>query len=401
MRMYCSSCGVTWKKKHANDCDKTLRQWSKLGVYPAVNQQHLTKQVSKVKPPEPAIKPLVNYITIILDASGSMGAITEKVKKAFWDQITTIKQKAYETKQKTYVSVITFNAKVKTLWTNANPEQILPLNYDTYYPNGNTALLDAVGSAVTNASLGKSDEDSSWLIMVLTDGEENSSQGWNQYNIAEMIKTRQATERWTFAFLCPPSGVNYLTRFGIPIGNIQPWEQHEIVETGYQMSVGTQAYYGARSAGYNNVGTGKAASLSMFSPDLSSLTSKDFNNLTDVSKSFHSWMIDKEVDISQFVNNALGRSATLSKKVGNIYKIGSAYYQLTKPEIVQGHKDILIKDDKGRVFAGRDARRILGLPEGGGIKVKPGNMATFKIFVASTSMNRKLVRGTELLYRIW
>ena len=51
------------------------------------------------------------------------------------------------------------------------------------------------------------------------------------------------------------------------------------------------------------------------------------------------------------------------------------------------------------VFGGTDARSVLGIPEGQNLKIKPGNHGNFDIFVQSTSLNRKLVRGTKLLVK--
>ena len=51
----------------------------------------------------------------------------------------------------------------------------------------------------------------------------------------------------------------------------------------------------------------------------------------------------------------------------------------------------------GAVYGGAEAREILGLP-GTDIKVKPTDFSDWDIFVQSTSNNRKLVVGTNLLY---
>jgi hypothetical protein len=56
----------------------------------------------------------------------------------------------------------------------------------------------------------------------------------------------------------------------------------------------------------------------------------------------------------------------------------------------------MVKGQKA-VYMGEDARRMLGLPTSGVAKVRPGNHSSFDVFVQSTSLNRKLVRGTKLL----
>jgi hypothetical protein len=42
---------------------------------------------------------------------------------------------------------------------------------------------------------------------------------------------------------------------------------------------------------------------------------------------------------------------------------------------------------------------MLGFPEGSAFKVKPGAMGGFSVFIMSTSVNRVLSKGTQLLYR--
>jgi len=52
---------------------------------------------------------------------------------------------------------------------------------------------------------------------------------------------------------------------------------------------------------------------------------------------------------------------------------------------------------KSEVY-GPDARDLIGLPAGGTEKVIPGNHANYDIYIQSTSNNRRLVRGTKLIY---
>ncbi len=71
----------------------------------------------------------------------------------------------------------------------------------------------------------------------------------------------------------------------------------------------------------------------------------------------------------------------------------SAFYELSKPEKVQGHKDIAIRDKT------TGARDLLGLPKYGDIRLAPLDHGNYNLFVQSTSVNRKLMNGTNLM--IW
>ena len=65
---------------------------------------------------------------------------------------------------------------------------------------------------------------------------------------------------------------------------------------------------------------------------------------------------------------------------------------------VQDYKKVLIME-KGRsqVYGGDDARRLLDLPDHE-TKVRPGDHGGFRIFIQSTSVNRKVRSGTRIIY---
>lgn len=76
----------------------------------------------------------------------------------------------------------------------------------TLVPRGSTALLDAVGRAIneTGERLGKMPEqDRPGLVVfvIVTDGQENSSQEFSKSRIKEMIEEQQKKYAWQFTFL--------------------------------------------------------------------------------------------------------------------------------------------------------------------------------------------------------
>jgi len=79
---------------------------------------------------------------------------------------------------------------------------------------------------------------------------------------------------------------------------------------------------------------------------------------------------------------------------------GSAFYQLIKTEArVQPNKLILIRDrTTGKVFAGDNARDMLGLSKIQNVRLHPGDHGNYDIFIQSMSHNRLLPRGSGVLY---
>lgn len=107
--------------------------------------------------------------------------------------------------------------------------------------------------------------------------------------------------------------------------------------------------------------------------------------------------VDENCDIKGFV-----------QKNGIVYKVGRAFYELTKTEDVQQYKEVILQDKvSGDMYYGADTRKHLGLLEQctrsgkyGHEKIKPVKDDKYRVFVQSTSVNRKLLAGTNMLYEI-
>lgn len=81
---------------------------------------------------------------------------------------------------------------------------------------------------------------------------------------------------------------------------------------------------------------------------------------------------------------------------------GAAFYQLTKTEPeVQDHKRIIIRDKTtNAIYEGAAARQMLGLPTYGTIRLAPKDLSSsnFDMYIQSTSVNRKMTVGTNVVY---
>jgi hypothetical protein len=70
-----------------------------------------------------------------------------------------------------------------------------------YRPNGNTALLDAIGITIQSVEQQMKSPEDSAVIIILTDGYENASRIFTLQQIRAMISSKEATGRWTFSYL--------------------------------------------------------------------------------------------------------------------------------------------------------------------------------------------------------
>jgi hypothetical protein len=106
-------------------------------------------------------------------------------------------------------------------------------------------------------------------------------------------------------------------------------------------------------------------------------------------------LVPNEVSIREFVESN-----------GISFKKGRAFYELTKAETVQQYKEIILEDKASKeLFTGAQVREYLELSpqiEAGGAKEKvyADKTREYTVFVQSTSINRKLIGGTRLLYEL-
>ena len=331
------------------------------------------------------------YIGLSRDHSGSMDHLASQAIKDYNTSIGIIREKAIEYSINTIVSVVRqgIRSSVDRETVNSSVLSLKPLtNYPT---DGGTPLYDSIGELITilESVPDYDDPNVSFLVQALTDGEENRSMIWNSRKLGAKIRELQNTGRWTFVFRVPRGyGRRIVNDLGLHDGNIQEWEQ---TTKGYEQSTAITAqafdtFYQSRSVGVK--------SSSTFYADLRNVKVDDVKAvLTDISQEVIEWTVQTAAEgnlIREFVENKLGKPMLK----------GAAFYQLTKVEPkIQDTKLIIIKDKtSGAVYAGPAARDMLGLPHYGNARVHPGDFANFAVFVQSTSVNRKLPAGTNLLY---
>jgi uncharacterized protein YegL len=152
----------------------------------------------------------VTHVALILDRSGSMSSIQAEAIGAFNDQLKVI-QEAELDGNKNFVTLVTFSTHVDEPphYFDVAAKKVPQLTDKNYTPQGGTALLDAMASTIKKLKElpDAKEENTSFLVCVITDGEENSSKEYSRFGdgpkrIGEMIKELEATQRWTFTYLC-------------------------------------------------------------------------------------------------------------------------------------------------------------------------------------------------------
>lgn len=138
------------------------------------------------------------HVLVILDGSGSMWDQAEDVRGGF----NGFLDKLAGDGNRYRVTVTVFNTEFTSLAVGAKLKDVPRLSRANYYPSGGTALLDAVGRTVTEFEDGTELGDGERVMVVVhTDGAENSSTEFNSGMIAEMIRNREKTDRWLFIYM--------------------------------------------------------------------------------------------------------------------------------------------------------------------------------------------------------
>jgi len=143
---------------------------------------------------------------VIVDKSGSMSDCIDNTINGFNEQITRIQKMETEfPDQEISIGLTMFNHEVNHHSFQSAPAAMEKLTEQSYRPAGNTALLDAIGLTVQRL---ENDQYASnqlipttVVVVILTDGEENSSRMFSLADIRATISRLEASEKWTFSFL--------------------------------------------------------------------------------------------------------------------------------------------------------------------------------------------------------
>jgi hypothetical protein len=335
------------------------------------------------EPPKPKLTNRI--IFLLLDDSGSMHSCYNEAVRQLNTNLASIRVKAKETGQQTLVSLYLFGGleRAREIFRDKGIGVVGDID-NRFAAGGNTPLHDAVGISINDAmqSAGANDPDTSFLVICATDGGENGSRFYTRWQMEQKIADAQRTDRWTFAFLVPRGYKRITAQYGIPEGNITEWDN---TERGAEVAMNatrasTEHFYAERSVGLKST-------KSFYTTDLSNLKKSDLSKMDNLSGGFRGWKVDREVDVKTFVEYH-----------GVKFVLGAGYYPVTKKELLRTGRNVLVRDKATKaIYGGAQARSLLGIPAGE-TQITPGNHGNYDIFFQSTSVNRKLVRGTELLW---
>lgn len=139
-------------------------------------------------------------LTILLDRSGSMGALRESMESALnW----------FITEQRSVPGDCTFTLaqfddQFEVL-VDAKPIAEVDSTF-VLVPRGWTALNDAMARIINAtgariAAMAEKDRPSKVVVVIITDGQENASVEYSRLKVAEMVKRQEDVYQWKFIYL--------------------------------------------------------------------------------------------------------------------------------------------------------------------------------------------------------
>jgi hypothetical protein len=142
---------------------------------------------------------------LIVDRSGSMSDCVDATINGFNEQLNRIKGMVSEfPEQDIRVGLTLFNDHSDQVFLGQPVSEIPILTRGNYIPNGGTALLDSIGqtcSLLTEQEQRLSSISTTYVVVILTDGYENSSRMYNLEQVRSLIRELESTGKWTFSFI--------------------------------------------------------------------------------------------------------------------------------------------------------------------------------------------------------
>lgn len=326
----------------------------------------------------------INHVVLVLDASYSMQSHAKTLIRVTDAQIEYLARRSEELNQETRVSIYDFSNDVRCLVYDMDVLR-LPSIESLYAVRGQTALIDATLKSLDDlAQTATLYGDHAFLTYVLTDGYNNASRA-RPHTLQDRLN--KLPGNWTVAALVPGHDEQRAAvSFGFQPDNVAIWDATSaqgVIEVGKTIRDATENFMQARSKG------GFTGTRSLFSTGLDAVNAATVRS-TLTPLSHHSY------DILPVHQDSPIREYVYSR--GLDYVIGKGFYQLTKTENIQAQKQIAIREKStGQVYWGDAARDLLGLPRNMAVRVKPNLNPEYDVFVQSTSVNRKVLRNTDLL----
>lgn len=141
-------------------------------------------------------------VVFIMDRSGSMSGLEADTIGGFNAMLKDQKKES----DNIIWSTVLFDHETEVIHDRVPVDKVKPLDEDTYYVRGCTALLDAVGGGIHHIGnvhkyAREEDRPKKTLFIITTDGMENASRFYTYEKVKKMIERQKERYGWEFVFL--------------------------------------------------------------------------------------------------------------------------------------------------------------------------------------------------------
>lgn len=148
------------------------------------------------------MKDNLTELVFVLDRSGSMGGLEDDTIGGY---NSLIEKQKIEDGEAT-ISTVLFDDRFELVHDRVDIRSVSPMTKAEYFVRGSTALLDAVGMAITTIGqklrqTPENERPSKVMFVITTDGMENASREYSVKQVKEMISHQTEKYGWEFLFL--------------------------------------------------------------------------------------------------------------------------------------------------------------------------------------------------------
>lgn len=213
-------------------------------------------------------------VNFILDKSGSMESMKDAVISGFNEYVGNLH------KQKNLLFSFTLfdSNEIEKRYVAEPIKTVATLTRDTFVPGSATPLYDAICETIKEASekLDKDYEKYASLVVIMTDGMENSS---SKYTMQDFVKLKNELEKkgnWTFVFM----GANQdawatAQKYGFSVGNTLNWTASSDGAKSAMRSLSENTVMYASAMSGTRGGSGMLNTTNFFSGSNANLGEKD------------------------------------------------------------------------------------------------------------------------------
>lgn len=159
-------------------------------------------------------------ISFIQDRSGSMQTVWEETLNGFKKYVTDMQADQQKDNEVEYLfSLTTFDTQIDTPYLGKPIAEVDGEELKKHGPRAGTALYDAVGKTLQRHDEDKTLAFDKAIVMIVTDGQENSSREWSKEALHAAIDERIKRGNWTFTYLgTQPETWDDASSLGVGVG---------------------------------------------------------------------------------------------------------------------------------------------------------------------------------------